>query len=227
MMPSGKTITIPCKPYVKQFMTQNYGYPVNLYSCANPFIYPFRTYLRKPENPDIFKKIRAGKTPLPKTRYSFPVSSHDVPVLFVLSNFDFYHYGWEMHPLHVCAMNTAFEQAAKMFMRTFITIHTSISGSQSSSIRKFQDRYEYPDNIWDYQTIKKDLYRNSVNPEIDFDTEIFEKIQKIIMYNLYSLGTLSKKNQFNHEFNRKKPKQPGGDSANLADSFPPDLFSSL
>jgi hypothetical protein len=137
-------------------MIQNFGYPVNLYSCANQFIYPFRSYLRMPESPDTGKKIKPGKRPMPKVRPSFPNSDSDVPVLFVVSNYDFYHYGWEMHAIHVSALNTAFEQAAKMFMRTFVTIHTVITGSQAASIRKFQTRYEYPDEVWDYQSIKKD-----------------------------------------------------------------------
>ena len=226
-MPSGKTITIRTKPYVKQFLIQNYGYPVNLYSCANAFIYPFRSYLRMPDNYSLPSRVRPGKRPMPKIRPSFPNSQSDVEVIFVISSYDFYHYGWEIHSLHVCALNTAFEQAAKMFMRTFVTIHTVITGSQSTSIRKFQSRYDYPDDIWDYQSIKKDLYRNSIDVEIDFEKEIFEKIQKIIMYNLYSLGTLSKKNHFNHEFNCKRPKQHGGDSQSMVDSFIPDLFSSL
>ena len=47
-MKSGKYIVIPCKPYVKQFLIQNFGYPVNFYSVANPYTYLFR----KPDEAD-------------------------------------------------------------------------------------------------------------------------------------------------------------------------------
>ena len=104
----------------------------------------------------------------------------DVPVEFVLSDHDFYNYGWEMHPLHVRALNTTFEQSAKLFMRTCITIDTLMSGSLAASIRRFQDRYNYPEDVWSFQSIKKDIDRNTNRIEIDFDTDIYEKIQKIL-----------------------------------------------
>jgi hypothetical protein len=76
-----------------------------------------------------------------------------------------------MDSIHITALNTFFEQAAKLFMRTSITIDTAISGSQATSIRRFQDRYGYPDEIWNFQSIKKDLDRNTIRQEIGIDTD--------------------------------------------------------
>ena len=225
-MKSGKYIVIPCKPYVKQFLIQNFGYPVNFYSVANPYTYLFRTYLHLPDDPEGKAQVKRGKRPKPKVKPSFTNSELDVPVEFVISEHDFYRYGWEMDPIHITALNTIFEQAAKLFMRTSITIDTAISGSQATSIRRFQDRYGYPDEIWNFQSIKKDLDRNTIRQEIGFDTEIYDKIQKILMHNLYKLGTLSKNNQLSNEYTAKRPKQHRRDSPNLVDTFTADLFSS-
>lgn len=226
-MKSGKYIMIPCKPYVKQFLIQNFGYPVNLYTVANPYTYLFRTYLHLPDDPEGKAQLKRGKRPKPKVKPSFTNSELDVPVEFVISVHDFYRYGWEMEPIHVTALNTIFEQAAKLFMRTSITIDTAISGSQATSIRRFQDRYGYPDEIWNFQSIKKDLDRNTVRQEIGFDTEIYDKIQKILMHNLYKLGTLSKNNPLSNEYSRKRTKQPRGDSQDLADRGSEDSLQSV
>ncbi|MFA6483723.1 MAG: hypothetical protein WCW62_14170 [Bacteroidales bacterium] len=226
-MKSGKYIVIPCKPYVKQFLIQNFGYPVNFYSVANPYTYLFRTYLHLPDDPEGQAQVKRGKRPKPKVKPSFTNSELDVPVEFVISDHDFYRYGWEMDPIHITALNTIFEQAAKLFMRTSITIDTAISGSQATSIRRFQDRYGYPDEIWNFQSIKKDLDRNTIRQEIGFDTEIYDKVQKILMHNLYKLGTLSKNNQLSNEYSRKRTKQPRGDSQDLADRCCEDSLLSL
>jgi hypothetical protein len=224
-MASGKSIIIPCKPYVKQFLIQNFGYPVNLYSVANPFSYLFRTYLTKPILLENEKAKKLGR-PRQKIRSCFSDSQLDVPVEFVLSDHDFYSYGWEMHPLHVRALNTTFEQSAKLFMRTCITIDTLMSGSLAASIRRFQDRYNYPEEVWSFQSIKKDIDRNTTRIEIDFDTDIYEKIQKILLHNLYKLGTLSKNNHFSHEYNHPRHIQHRRISQNMADPLTSDRLDS-
>lgn len=221
-MKSGKYIVIPCKPYVRQFLIQNFGDPVNFYSQSTPYTYLFRSSLHLPDDPEGKASARRGKRPKPNINPCFANSYLDVPVEFVISEHDFYRYGWEMLPIHITALNTIFEQAAKLFMRTSITIDTAISGSLATSIRRFQDRYGYPDDIWNYQSIKKDLDRNTIRSELEFDTEIYDKIQKILMHNLYKLGTLSKNNPISNEYSRKRTKQPRGDSQNLAGSIPED-----
>ncbi|MBK6285809.1 MAG: hypothetical protein IPF54_26840 [Draconibacterium sp.] len=45
--------------------------------------------------------------------------------------------------------------------------------------------------MWHYEAIKKDIYRNGKVELIDFNNEIFKKIEKIVLRNLYDLGTLS------------------------------------
>jgi len=57
---------------------------------------------------------------------------------------------------------------------------------------KFQNRFIFEEEVWHYEAIKKDIYRNGKVELIDFNNEIFKKIEKIVLRNLYDLGTLSK-----------------------------------
>jgi hypothetical protein len=61
------------------------------------------------------------------------------------------------------------------------------------SIARFQERFSFDENSWQYETIKKDFYRNGMKEPLDFNGEIFNKIEKIVLHNLYDLGTISKK----------------------------------
>ncbi|HBB92971.1 MAG TPA: hypothetical protein DC042_14970 [Bacteroidales bacterium] len=208
---SFKSIEVPCKPYVKRFLVQNFGDPVNLYSIQNQYIYLFRSFLAKP------CKRRDKKLAFKSTLTD--------SVEFMISDTDFYHYGWEISVTDMSTLNSTFEQAAKIFMRSCISIDASISGNLAQSIRRFQDLYEYPDSVWPFDSIKKDLDRNIPSDKIDFETEIYSKIQKIVMGILAKSGTITKINPITNEFNSKRTKQPRGDRQNLGDPGSPDLFT--
>lgn len=212
MAQSYKSIMIPCKPYVRRFLIQNFGDPVNLYSFQNQYIYLFRSFLAKP------CKRRDKKLTFKSTLTD--------SVEFMISDTDFYHFGWEISITDMSTLNSTFEQAAKLFMRTCISIDTSISGSQAQSIRRFQDFYEYPDSIWPFDSIKKDLDRNSPANKIDFETEIYVKIQKIIVGILAKSGTITKINHLSDENISKRTKQPRRDRKVMGNPIIIDLFTS-
>lgn len=192
------SITIPCKPYVKRFLIQNFGFPVNLYTHQNPFIYLFRQFLAKPD-------YRKDKKMEINTNLTDSVE-------FIISSDDFYRHGWEISYTDISVLNGSFEKATKLFMRNCISFDVSLTGSVAKSIRKFQTRYDYPEEVWNFQAIKKDLDRNVIQFKIDIDTEVSDQIQKIVLDNLYKLGTITKNNPFYHENASKRTKQPRRDS---------------
>jgi len=77
-------------------------------------------------------------------------------------------------------------------MRNIVGIHVSLGMPINKSIEKFQERYRFYEDIWKYEAIKKDFFRNGRLERVDFDEEIFHKIEKIILHNLYDLGTIGK-----------------------------------
>jgi hypothetical protein len=77
-------------------------------------------------------------------------------------------------------------------MRTYIGVNISLGVPINKSILKFQNRFVFDEEVWHYEAIKKDIYRNGKVDLIDFNNEIFKKIEKIVLRNLYDKGTLSK-----------------------------------
>lgn len=77
-------------------------------------------------------------------------------------------------------------------MRNVIGVNHSIGLPLKTTINKFQDRFGFDEDTWNYETIKKDFNRNGMVEKLDFENDIFQKIEKIILRNLYGLGTISK-----------------------------------
>jgi hypothetical protein len=109
----------------------------------------------------------------------------------VISEHDFYRYGWELTKTNTIAFGRYYEERAKAMMRTYIGVNISLGVPINKSILKFQDRFVFDEEVWHYEAIKKDIYRNGKVELIDFNDEIFKKIEKIVLRNLYDLGTLS------------------------------------
>ncbi len=242
-MSTGKSVFIPCKPYVKQYLIQNFGEPVNLYPAANPYLTFFRSCLSDPtpkyaqrtpcnnctmiadrELPLHVPKARNYHKEKVKTHLSNLSRTHLVE--FVISETDFYTYGWMLKPIQIAAINACFEQNVKGFMRTSIMVDFAISGSMSDSIRRFQNNYGYSEEIWSYESIKKDLYRHSDYQKISFHSEIYTKIQKIVTVQLSDLGTISKSNKIKNGNVSKSTQQSRGHRKNLGDPIQPSLWPS-
>lgn len=172
-------VTIPVKPYVKRFIEVNYGFPADFSG-----------------NPDISKLInRCLKKPDTRydKKYEKGICTYTETLEIVISQDQFYRYGWEFSKTDIVAFGQEFEAAAKALMRTMVGVYHAIGLPINISIDKFQHRFGYDEDVWNYQTIKKDFYRNGTKYPVDFDEEIFKKIEHICLVNLYNTGTISKK----------------------------------
>ncbi|MCX6225213.1 MAG: hypothetical protein NTV01_10790 [Bacteroidia bacterium] len=207
-----KSIVIPCKPYVGRFMIQNFGDPVNLYSVNNAYLLMFKRCLEKP-----WKRRESKLSTQPRLTCTVEI---------MISDCDFYRFGWELSLTDMAYLHTAFEKAVKLFMRTCVAIDISMSGSQAQSIRRFQTQYEYPDEIWPFQSIKKDLDRNLPMDIIKFEKDVYVKFQKIVLAILYKSGTITKNNTLTHEKPYKRQKQHRRSREIVAPPIQVDLFSS-
>lgn len=78
-------------------------------------------------------------------------------------------------------------------MRNVVGVNYALGTPINKSIERFQKRFKFDEDVWRYDAIKKDFYRNGQVEIVDFENEIFMKIEKIIMRNLYKKGTVSKK----------------------------------
>ena len=171
-------VTIPVKPYVKRFIEINFGSPADFTSSpdVNRF---FLKLLRKPDT--------SRDKQYPEQLFNYSELAE-----IVISQHDFYRYGWELTRTDMVAFGKHFEDKAKFLMRSFVGVYVAVGMPTFRSINLFQERFLFDDSHWDYNTIKKDFYRNGTNAKIDFNNEIFSKIDQILLRNLYTLGTISK-----------------------------------
>lgn len=177
-MPQTFVVTVPVKPYVKRFIEINFGSPANFTTNVeeNKF---FLSLLRKPDTSR-------------DKQYPEQLFNYTATIEIVISQHDFYRYGWELTRTDVVAFGKHFEEKTKFMMRSFVGVYVAAGMPIFKSINLFQERFLFDDTHWDYQSIKKDFYRNGTNAKIDFGNEIFSKIDEILLRNLYTLGTISK-----------------------------------
>jgi hypothetical protein len=170
-------VNVQCKPYVKRFLEINFGNPADLsydYTLKNLL----RRCLKKP-----VKKLDK-KLGLLSTRYTATIQVK-------ISEDEFYRYGWELTKTDTVTFGQEIEERVKFMMRTMVAVNISLTGSIKMSIFRFQDRYCYGEDIWPYDSIKKEFYRNGCHDQIDFNEEVFNKIEHIILENLSKKGTIS------------------------------------
>ena len=178
-------VSIPVKPYVSRYLEINYGSPIDFTSdpSVNKF---FQDLLQKPDS--------SRDKQYPETIFTY---TEVVEVL--ISERDFYRYGWELTKTNIVAFGKRFEEQAKVLMRSMVGVYHGLGLPVFKSIDKFQNRFQFDEDVWKSEAIKKDFYRNGHKEQIDFDNEIFSKIEGIILRNLYELGTISKQAKKEYE----------------------------
>ena len=169
------TVSIAVKPYVKRFLVIECGEPADLSVFPDLKDY-FRKFLRKPNN-----RYR--------NKYRESICGYSETIDIAISEDDFYRYGWELTQTDTVSFGKLVEYKAKCLSRTIIGVSFALGFEIKSGINRFQERFGFTEEDWQYDTIKKDFYRNGLHERIDFDTEILKKIEKIILDNLYKAGT--------------------------------------
>lgn len=112
-------------------------------------------------------------------------------IQLIISSDDFYRYGWELSITDTVKFGCEIEDRAKLLMKTMVSTNNSLNGSIKMSILHFQERFSFNEDIWPYDSIKKEFFRNGVVTVIDFNDEIYNKIDHIILVNLSKKGTIT------------------------------------
>lgn len=175
-------IDVKVKPYVRQYLINNCGNPADL------------TLL--PKVNEIFKKLI--RKPLLRFE-SLPLPADECYVRIVFSSDMFYRYGWEMTRSGMLQFNNEIERDIKFIMRTYIAQRAALGFTIAKCIRDFQDRFNFPEEVWSFDAIKKDMDRNTDSKRSD-DVDNFIKqmdatLHRVFMKNLSCLGTISKKHR--------------------------------
>ncbi len=179
-MPEIYTVNIRVKSYVKQYLINNCGNPCDL-TLLPDINKVFLQYLTKP----LF------------SRESLPVSSYNEDICITISDWVFYRYGWEVTKSGQQDFNVRMEKRLKFIMRNWIAHRTAIGFTIADAIRTFQEKFNFPEDVWSYEAIKKDLQRNtdcerSKSVE-NFLKELDLEMQQKFVNNLSDTGTISLK----------------------------------
>lgn len=154
------TITIPCKPYVRKYLTNNFGEPADLKTSIE-----LKTSLR-------------NKLSKPSTRFDKkypPLSEYktlSAKIEIYISHDDFYRYGWELTKTDTIIFNRQVEIMAKIQMRHAI-MQSCLFMTIKDAILKFQDEFNYSEDDWPFEAIRKDIQR-----KIKHKPNILKKIAK-------------------------------------------------
>lgn len=168
------TVTIKCKPYVRQYLVQNFGDPVNL-SADQSLETFFRSLLSKPDR-DAEKKYTGLFKP-DNTAYSCTAE-------VIISQRDFYRHGWELTRTNTVKFGVHVENRVKAQMRNWVTLCMLFDPSghttQKHAILRFQDAFGFSEETWPYESIKKDFYRHAVENFNKLRQELIPTHQVII-----------------------------------------------
>ncbi|KAA6352407.1 hypothetical protein EZS27_000357 [termite gut metagenome] len=179
-------VYLACKPYVKQYLINNYGDGDSnnpdavSFFCDKELQNRFRSMLRKPnDNLRCFSLVR----------------SHAVVPIEIRKD-DFYRRGFMLPDAESALFCSFIEAKIKLLMCTYIDTHVAIGLPIASVIRNFQRQYDFPEDSWSYDTIRREYNRKKhvkVKEDRNLADEFFQKINKILMLNLSEIGTITAK----------------------------------
>lgn len=183
------TLQLQTKPYVHHFLSSNFGNPADL-STDKQLHTLFRRCLKKPST-----RFHSKYHELSMTRYSQQSQ-------IIITEDDFYRYGWEMTKTDTVLFGRELENRVKFMMRNIISMYMTFM-PQKNAILMFQENFGYQEEVWSFESIKKDYFRNAPEHKVSFLEEITRKSEHIILANLSDLGTISRKLLKDHERNQQ------------------------
>jgi hypothetical protein len=138
------TVTIPCKKYIKAYLENNCGSPVNLKHL-----------------PDLQEILRNNLQRMPDPEVKTLLDYSD-KVAIIIPEDMFFRYGFELPMQAIVTLNKEAEAKIKFAMRTYITLNYSLGLPVTECIKNFQDDFGISEVYWPYQSIRKDFYRHGV-----------------------------------------------------------------
>lgn len=168
------TIKIHCKKYVKAYLENNCGTPADLRLL-----------------PDLLQELRRCLQKKPEHLEKAEIAKWEETVTIIIPPDMFYRYGWEMNRENILDFNRKVEQKTKFFMRNYIAFNSSLGIPVTTCVREFQEKFGFHEEIWSFESIKKDFSRNGHKVELKTIRLLRAEINKILLDNLSEIGTIS------------------------------------
>ena len=172
------TVSVPVKLYVKRFLENNYGDPIN-----------FNRHQREKE---FFYRMLKKPIRHYDTKYNDDMNRFKTFVHVEISESCFYRHGWELSRTDTIAFGKHFERNAKMLMRTIIGTYISFGMPVNIAITNFQQRFKMEEEYWSFDSIQKDFLRFRSHNNINFNQYAFCHLERLILLNMANVGVLTK-----------------------------------
>lgn len=131
------SIQLPCKSYVAHYLRQKFGSPVNIDRGS-------------PEGKMLFNLLeRARHENDTKTGKYF----NEVEIL--LAEGIYLRHGWELTPTAITEFNNWLEATLKEKFMVHVDAQLHYGIKKAVAIRNWQDCYDFPEDVWKYETLKK------------------------------------------------------------------------
>jgi hypothetical protein len=162
-------VSIPVKPYVKRYLEINYGSPVSFDDHPDEKI-KLLQFLKKPNHR--FDQM-----------YCEELKHHTEFVEVLISRDDFMRYGFELSKTDIISFGKRYEGTIKMVAKLYIQFKKGYSNLKDSVI-DFQKLYDLDDDHWDYESIKKEIDRNGIKPDINFREQVNKSFNEFFLKNI-------------------------------------------
>ena len=169
------TCKVPVKSYIKSYIENNCGSPADLSELPEIQDF-FLSSLRRP---------RYHRDKQSKCNYADSIE-------IIISEDVFNRFGWQLSRTDTVRFNLRCEAFIKFNSRQFIMANNALGVPVSECIRQFQHLYNFSEDSFSYETIKKDFDRHGTKVSIKLLHDFKTELNKILLDNLATLGTISK-----------------------------------
>ncbi|MDY0286041.1 MAG: hypothetical protein RBR21_07895 [Bacteroidales bacterium] len=169
------TVDVWVKPYVKKYLENNFGTPVDLRTKEGSMFYDLlQLSLQRPLHS--------------YTRGNQPNTFLTAKLKLVIDEDTFHRYGFDMNKRNMIRFNSFVEKHIKLQARIYIGFQRSLGVPVSVSIPKFQEKFGFTEDDFPYDTIKKDFDRNGDFINFDMLTQFKEDLSTLLLEQLSKIG---------------------------------------
>lgn len=145
----GNILTLPCKPYVKRFLINQFGNPADL--RKNRYFFNYLKMILE-------RKICHRNSRFHLKKYGKMIYAEELKIL--IDDDTFSRYGFDLTATSVVDFNRLIEDYIKAQSRLFIFTANSFGQTWVNAIRDFQDMFGFSEDDFPSDSIKKDLQRH-------------------------------------------------------------------
>lgn len=108
-----------------------------------------------------------------------------------ISKSDFYHFGWSLSPTDEAMLSNVLEMRCRTLLLTFLSAAYMVTPVLSVCIRQFYEKFHFDEFTWPPDSIRRIWNRDRSIDKSALKTDMSEKINEIIIVQLFKNGTIS------------------------------------